>query len=369
MGTKQTIIMTPETITHEEDHRSSAEIQSDIRHTRERMDSTLDELGNRLTARSLLNTALDWWDSPNQGNQGSQAARKAAMVLARQARQHPGPALLIGGAIAWLIADARSHDDEEESVEMRRYRKYRADRSRALASYVGEEDFQPRGKKSGKMNKAKRSAAHALDEAKHKASDTLEGAKHKASDVVESARETASEYGEKMHHMTDQLGEQAHEVYERSQSAVRRMKDEVKEGYHTGADRFARASDEYPLAVGMGFAALGALLGLVIPHTRREDELMGETSDHLMEEAKEKAEELLQSGKAVGARVVGAAKEEARAQGLSGETLAATFSDIVDRGSEVVKKAKQEASHAAEDVGLTPSQLEKRADETAGSRF
>lgn len=306
--------MTPETITPEEDHRSSAEIQSDIRHTRERMDSTLDELGNRLTARSLLNTALDWWDSPNQGNQGSAAARKAALGLARQARRHPGPALLIGGAIAWLIADARSHNDEE-TVEMRRYRKYRAGRSRALASYVGDEDFQSRSKKSDKMSKVK----------------------HKAADVAESARETASEYGEKMHHMTDQLSEQAHEAYERGQTAIRRVKDELKEGYHTGADRFARASEEYPLAVGAGFLALGALVGLVIPHTRREDEFMGETSDHLVEGAKEKAEELLESGKAVGVRVMDAAKEE--------------------------------AAHAAEEEGLTPSQLAKEADETAGSRF
>jgi gas vesicle protein len=360
--------MTPETITPEEDHRSSAEIQSDIRHTRERMDSTLDELGNRLTARSLLNTALDWWDSPHQGNQGSAAARKAAIGLARQARRHPGPALLIGGAIAWLIADARHHDDEE-TIELRRYRKYRAGRSRALASYAGEEKFETRGHKPGMMSQATHKTSDAMQEAKHKASDAIEGAKHRAADVMEGARETASEYGEKVHHMTDQLSEQAHEAYERGQSAIRRVTDEVKEGYHSGADRFARASEDYPLAVGTGFLALGALLGLVIPHTRREDELMGETSDHLIEGAREKAGELMETGKAMGARVMDVAKEEARAQGLTGDTLAATLSDIVDRGTEVVKKAKDEATHAAEEEGLTPSQIEKKTDDTVGSRF
>ena len=42
--------------------RSSTEIESDIHTTRGRMDATLDELGDRLTARSLLNSALDWWN-------------------------------------------------------------------------------------------------------------------------------------------------------------------------------------------------------------------------------------------------------------------------------------------------------------------
>lgn len=69
--------MNTDTITHEDRSRSSDEIAADIRETRTRMDSTLDELGNRLTPRSLLNSAFDWWESPETGNQGTATARKA----------------------------------------------------------------------------------------------------------------------------------------------------------------------------------------------------------------------------------------------------------------------------------------------------
>ena len=48
---------------HDQESRSSTEIESDIRQTRGRMDATLDELNDRLSARSLLNSALDWWES------------------------------------------------------------------------------------------------------------------------------------------------------------------------------------------------------------------------------------------------------------------------------------------------------------------
>ena len=47
--------------------------------------------------------------------------------------------------------------------------------------------------------------------------------------------------------------------------------------------------EEYPLAVGVGFAALGALIGVLLPRTRQEDELLGEQSDELVRQRKRKA--------------------------------------------------------------------------------
>ena len=61
MGPEQSLMSNEEL--HEQEPRSSTEIESDIRETRSRMDATLDELGDRLTARSVLNSALDWWES------------------------------------------------------------------------------------------------------------------------------------------------------------------------------------------------------------------------------------------------------------------------------------------------------------------
>ena len=62
-----------------------------------------------------------------------------------------------------------------------------------------------------------------------------------------------------------------------------------------------------PLAVGLSFAALGALVGVLLPHTRREDQLLGERSDQVVEAAKEKGQELLERGKDVAERVAGSA--------------------------------------------------------------
>jgi hypothetical protein len=46
---------------------------------------------------------------------------------------------------------------------------------------------------------------------------------------------------------------------------------------------------ENPLAVGAGALLLGALAGLAIPETERENELLGETRDSMVDKAQEVA--------------------------------------------------------------------------------
>ena len=87
---------------------------------------------------------------------------------------------------------------------------------------------------------------------------------------------------------------------------------------------------EYPLAVAIGFAAAGALFGVLLPRTRSEDEFMGEKSDQLLDATKEKGEELLERGKAVAEHVAETAMGEARQQGLTPEAATDKISEIVE---------------------------------------
>ena len=73
MGPEQSLMTNQEL--HDQESRSSTEIESDIRQTRGRMDATLDELNDRLSARSLLNSALDWCESRAVGSRPVGATR------------------------------------------------------------------------------------------------------------------------------------------------------------------------------------------------------------------------------------------------------------------------------------------------------
>jgi hypothetical protein len=61
---------------------------------------------------------------------------------------------------------------------------------------------------------------------------------------------------------------------------------------------------EYPLAVGAAALLIGASLGMVVPETDRENELMGEARDNALERAQEAASGAVDRVKDAAAEVV-----------------------------------------------------------------
>ncbi len=325
-----------------DDSRSSSEIEGDIRDVRGRMDATLDEIGERLTARSLVNSALDWWEKRTGGaeSNATSKAKDAYRSVARQVKEYPMPALLIGAGIAWIVVDAAAGGDEEETysgpANQRAYRpslgapvdnRYSATGSRGTASYGGVS--QPGDSGGPGLGEKAKDAAGQAKEALTGAADTL---KDKMSD----------------------LGDAAYGAIEKGRSAGGSLGRGLQSGYRTGTEQLEMAMEEYPLAVGIGFAALGALAGVLLPRTQREDQLLGEQSDQLVDSAKEKGQEMLESGKEVAKRVGDAALDEAQSQGLTAETVGDKISDLASKAGEVARKAKDEAAASAKDAGLTP---------------
>jgi hypothetical protein len=74
-----------------------------------------------------------------------------------------------------------------------------------------------------------------------------------------------------------------------------------------------------PLTVGALAVGVGAAVGLALPQTSREHEVMGEARDTLVEKAQEKAGEAQEKVQRVAEEVQSAAKEEAENQGLTNQ--------------------------------------------------
>ncbi len=307
--------------------RSSAEIQEDIRDTRGRMDATLDQLGNKLNARSLVNSALDWWDSPDHGQSTQDNLKSGIMSVARQARKHPMPAVLIGSGVAWLVSELA---DKDESVKVRS----------ATNTWQG-----PTSGKASTLTQAKDGLSGTMGSLADKTSAA-------SSDALDSVKNAASSVGEGIHDAADRIGHRAKSALDSGKAGAGHLMGELRHGYDMGSDKFTRSCKEYPLAVGLAFAAAGALVGLVIPRSKREDAMMGSQSDDLMADAKEKAGDFFEKGKEVGSKVLETVKSEAAEQGLDTANAAGLMKDIVQKGTEVVEKAKSEVVSAAHKEGL-----------------
>jgi ElaB/YqjD/DUF883 family membrane-anchored ribosome-binding protein len=171
--------------------------------------------------------------------------------------------------------------------------------------------------------------------------------------------------GEAASQTAEELSHRAQNVYQQSSSTALTVGRNLQRGYQSSAAQVENAMEEYPLAVGIGFAALGALIGVLLPRTRQEDELLGEQSDELVRATKEKGEELLERGKAVAQRVSESALQEAQQQGFTPEAVGDKISEFAGKVGEVVQKAKEEAGTAAKDEKLTVENLKEEASSAA----
>lgn len=106
---------------HESDGRDSRDIKHDIDRTRSAMDDTLDELGERLNPRNLLDDIIHVFQSPRTQGTAKRAGNAAgdfATNLSRQVRENPVGATLVGAGLAWL-AFGSSGSDRPQSTRSR----------------------------------------------------------------------------------------------------------------------------------------------------------------------------------------------------------------------------------------------------------
>lgn len=334
------------------DGASTDQIRRDIRHTRGEMDETLDELGERLHPRRLLDELLDLL-SPKDGT-GSSAAETVSRSLKRggksvskYARENPIPTLLMTAGVAWAIYDA-ARDDDEEGVEWTGGRHFGYGTGGAGGETLAPEhsEFWDEGEQAkdkedqpGQMQKAKQAASAAKDSVAGAASKVGRAGSRTWRRTSRASRRGYRKAGE----MTQAAGEFADRSWERT-----------RQGMSQARDRFDEASTAYPLAVGGGFIAAGLLAGLLLPRTRVEDEWMGEMSDEAWDEAKSTGDEVLDKGRTKVEEAASAAMDEAEAQGLTLEKLGEKASRVASQVGETVKQASKKE-------GLDPESMKDKA--------
>jgi len=100
--------------------RKPREIHRHIEETRSEMDHTLDEIGDRLHPKHFVDEVVEWFSSDSDGSSTREAKRRARTVgkgIVRKIKQHPVPALLCGGGLAWLLLE---DEDDPRQTRLRR---------------------------------------------------------------------------------------------------------------------------------------------------------------------------------------------------------------------------------------------------------
>lgn len=292
-------------------HPDAAAIRDDIDHTRQRMDATIDALGERFQPRHLLDEALGYVRQHHSSltqplnsmrEKLSQQTDAAMHAVVDTVKQNPVPLLLMGAGVAWMIYNHRRTAADE------RYRYERDDRyghGEPPPPFRGTIHYDPDAHVDRPLEYP--TPAPAFDSAggHNGTGSTLEHARERVADAAHTAREKLSHAGdyarEKFDAARERAGEFGHQVRERSGELYTRARDGVS---HT--------VERHQLETGLICLAAGVLAGLAIPTPAPVNRRLGPVVDRLKDRALDTAGQALQAGRRATEAAVAAAKAEVK---------------------------------------------------------
>lgn len=262
--------------------------RAEIERTRADMSETVDAIQGRLSPENLKEQAKDRVKEATVGR-----AQEAGSGIVETIKENPWPVALTGVGLGWLLTSARRQRAERLRLSRGPY---------YPDGYPAAYDTPPYGSPRYEERGHDRSSA----------GQTLERAR-------DSVGETASHAQDKAGQVAGQAQHKAEHVTGQAQDRVSRLGDQARYQAHRASGGFQRMLRENPLAVGALAAGVGAAVGLAIPETSKEHEVMGEARDNFVQKAQEKAQETQEKVQRVAQEAQSAAQEEAGNQGLTNQ--------------------------------------------------
>jgi ElaB/YqjD/DUF883 family membrane-anchored ribosome-binding protein len=243
------------------------------------------------TAREVVSGAVD--TAREAMSNVGETARDAGSTMMETIRRNPAAVGLIGIGLSWLWMSSRQERTSRPFMD----RRYAYDELR------GTETAPRYDTMAGYAGASEGATERRGDGATARVGETLREAREKVGEVAGQVQEKAGQFVSRAQDQVSQLGTQATVQAQRAEDAFQRM------------------LYQNPVAAGAVALGLGAALGLVIPETEKENRMMGEARDQLVDRVQEKAQDVTQKVQSVAQEAVSAAtetaREEAKNQGLS----------------------------------------------------
>jgi hypothetical protein len=304
------------------------------------MDETLDRIAERLQPRHILDEVIGWIRSRPEGTRSD--ARNKAKNMGKNVihwiEDHPVPIMLLGGAIAAYIYECRKAKYDanmEYDYDYERGDEWAGEEARVsmggttvpAAGWPGE----------------KPETGYADVEAEGGKQSITEAARARARAARERAEQIGSRAKSAMSRARMRARETTRSLRDRGMQQAERLRGQAQHAWTSGRDQFSGVMEEKPLALGLGFLALGVLAGMVLPRTHAEEEWLGDASSQLKERTRELARDAVDRGKSALSAAGQAAAEEAERQGLTAGKIAekarAVARSATEASADVVRTA------------------------------
>jgi ElaB/YqjD/DUF883 family membrane-anchored ribosome-binding protein len=294
----------------------TAEIEREIEYTRAKMTREIDEISERLRPANLARETVETV---------RHEARRTTANLADMMRENSLALAAVGlGATWWFVQ--RERGGPVSGDRMHRYAYTAPDR------WSGEYDRSGGGFRRRIGDKV----AGAREAVSSAASSAASGVAERTSSVKERAGEAAERVQERVQELSSSARERASEFGVRAREQSRRAKTGVE---HT--------LEENPLLLVAGAAILGLAVGLLLPSTHKEDEVLGPARDRLADRAGEKFDRAKEVATEAAREVKDTVRTEVRERGPELKSV------VQDAAERVGEQVKQTATRAVEETKRT----------------
>jgi ElaB/YqjD/DUF883 family membrane-anchored ribosome-binding protein len=292
------------------DDRSTEEIRADIERTRERLGATVEALGAHLNPSLLKQRVKDSVREATIGRAQTMArnardkAEESGRSLIGTLRDNPIPAAMIAGGIGWLLFSKRRDRDSDNVAEWDYHNALRATSGSGARQEGASVDF------SHQLPESVQDDGGAGSRARAASDRVVSGARHAGESVVSGARSAG-----------ETVASTARVASEKVASGTSRVAHTIADRARAGGQRVEENFDQNPMVLGVIAAAVGLAVGMTLPATEKESQLMGTKRDELIDRAKEAVSDAKDKVRHVAERAVpevrDTLKEVAREEGLT----------------------------------------------------
>jgi len=295
-----------------DDSGDTEEIRAQIEQTRSNMSSTIDAIQEKLSPDNLKEHAKEVVREATVGraedfvSNASQTAKGFGEDMLETIKQNPVPAALAGIGLAWLFMKNGSRTSGSQGsaqYHTHYYGQYPQNTSYARQQYGSNYGSQGGG------------VGDVASRAGEKVGDVVGGAGDKVGQVAGAA-------GDKVGQVVGAAGD----VVGAAGEKVGQVGDQAQYKAEQATDWFQRSLRENPLAVGAVAAALGVAVGLMLPETQQEHQMMGQARDNLLDKAQNVVQDTVDKVQRVAGEAQNTIKQEAQNQGLTPEGMQQSMS-------------------------------------------
>ena len=330
-------------------------LEHEIRQTRSRMDKTLEQISDKIDPRPYVDEAVDWVKAKTEDidpeaikHSVAEAGHKTGQVV----KENPLPLILGGLAIAsaFLPSDLfrrKSKDDETATTQPQSRPQPHSPPQPAGPGP------QPLGTPMARQLPAGKVMTKQLHHQQQSNGVSQQNGNGSSSTLRQKARDLASGATDQWNATTESVSESAQQAKQKVTEATGKAQQSIQHASHQAADsirhaaqsttstaselgrrtrdRFDQGRREHPLALCAGALAAGVVTALLLPRTRREDEMCGEEASQFRQELKTKGETMLDQGKQT------LAENELDVEGLKHRA-----EDAIDQAGDSAKEAIDE---------------------------